>query len=220
MAGSKPEDTTKISKEDIAKGLPVPGIDGKPRCLWCGKDPLYVRYHDEEWGAALHDESKHFEFLMLETMQAGLSWITILRKREAYREAFAGFDAQQVAAFDDIKIEELMLNPGIIRNRAKIKAAVTNARQFLKVVQEKGSFDSYIWEFVDGKPIVNRLKHQYEGAATTELSDRVSADLKKRGFAFVGSTTMYAHLQAIGVVNDHLVDCFRYQECKIKAGAV
>lgn len=189
------------------------------RCPWCGTDPLYVAYHDEEWGRPLHDEAKHFEFLLLETQQAGLSWITILRKREAYREAFAGFDAKKVALFTPARIEKLLAGPagGIVRNRAKLEAAVKNAKAFLKVQQEIGSFDAYLWGFVDGKPIVNSPRTLAEIPATSALSDALSADLKARGFGFVGSTTIYAHLQAVGVINDHLASCFRYKELRAQA---
>lgn len=189
------------------------------RCPWCGTDPLYVAYHDEEWGRPLHDEAKHFEFLLLETQQAGLSWITILRKREAYREAFAGFDAQKVARFTPARIEKLLASPpgGIVRNRAKLEAAVRNAKAFLKVQEEFGSFDAYLWGFVDGKPVVNSPKTLAEIPTTSPLSDALSADLKARGFGFVGSTTIYAHLQAVGVINDHLASCFRYKELRGKA---
>ncbi len=189
------------------------------RCPWCGTDPLYVAYHDEEWGRPLHDEAKHFEFLLLETQQAGLSWITILRKREAYREAFAGFDAQKVARFTPARIEKLLASPpgGIVRNRAKLEAAVRNAKAFLKVQEEFGGFDAYLWGFVDGKPVVNSPKTLAEIPTTSPLSDALSADLKARGFGFVGSTTIYAHLQAVGVINDHLASCFRYKELRGKA---
>jgi len=182
------------------------------RCPWCGSDPLYLKYHDEEWGNPVHDEARHFEFLLLETQQAGLSWITILRKREAYREAFAGFDAEKVARFDDAQVEKLLANPGIIRNRRKIEASVKNARAFLDIQEEFGSFDSWLWSFVDGRPVLGHRTSLSDLPATTELSDRVSAEMKKRGFGFVGSTTMYAHLQAIGLVNDHLESCFRWKE--------
>lgn len=187
------------------------------RCPWCGSDPLYVAYHDEEWGSPVHDEARHFEFLLLETQQAGLSWITILRKREAYRRAFAGFVPEKVARFGPAKIEALLGDPGIVRNRRKIEAAVTNAKAFLAVREEFGSFDSWIWSFVEGRPLVGKWKTPAEIPTTTELSDKVAKELKARGFAFVGSTTIYAHLQAIGVVNDHLRSCFRYEE--LRAGA-
>ena len=184
------------------------------RCSWCGDDALYVAYHDKEWGCPVHDEGRHFEFLLLETQQAGLSWITILRKREAYRKAFAGFDPAKVARFTEARVEKLLLDPGIVRNRRKIEAAVKNARAFLEVEEEFGSFDAYAWGFVDGKPVVNHRRRLSEIPATTPLSDRLSADMKRRGFAFIGSTTVYAHLQAIGVVNDHLVSCFRWEACQ------
>lgn len=180
------------------------------RCSWCEKDALYTRYHDEEWGTPVHDEQKHFEFLLLETMQAGLSWLTILRKRENYRKAFAGFDAVKVAAFTDADVDRLMEDSGIIRNRKKIEAAVKNAKAFLAVEQEWGSFDHYIWSFADNKVVKNAWTTLSEIPAKTELSDTISADMKKRGFSFVGSVTIYSHLQAIGIVNDHLVSCFRY----------
>ena len=182
--------------------------DGKNRCGWCNKSELYQRYHDEEWGKPLHDEGKHFEFLLLETMQAGLSWYTILQRREGYRAAFADFDPQVVATYDAAKIEELMQNPAIIRNRLKIEAAVHNAKLFLQLQQEFGSFDNYIWGFSGHQIVNNQWTELAQVPATTALSDNVSKDMKKRGFKFVGSTTIYAHLQAIGVVNDHLIDCW------------
>lgn len=182
------------------------------RCPWCGTDELYVRYHDLEWGVPVHDDQKHFEFLVLEGAQAGLSWLTVLRKRENYRLAFDGFDPQKVARYDAAKITELLNNSGIIRNRLKIQAALQNAQQFLKVQQELGSFDRYIWQFVDGKPVVNHWERLEEIPAKTPLAEKISRDLILRGFKFVGPTIMYAHLQAIGVVNDHLVSCFRYPE--------
>lgn len=183
--------------------------DGKLRCNWCNKSLLYQSYHDEEWGQPLHDERQHFEFLLLETMQAGLSWITILQRREGYRAAFANFDVEQVARFSLEKVEELMLNPAIIRNRLKINAAVNNAQKFIEIQQEVGSFDKYVWSFSDRQIINNQWQELSQIPATSELSDRVALDLKRRGFKFVGSTTIYAHLQAIGVINDHLVDCWR-----------
>jgi DNA-3-methyladenine glycosylase I len=173
---------------------------------------LYVAYHDEEWGVPLHDEAGHFEFLLLETQQAGLSWRCILGKREAFRKAYAGFDPEKVARFAPAKIERLLADPGIIRNRRKIEAAIKNARGFLATAEEFGSFDSYLWRFVDGKPIVNAWKDASKIPITTPVSDALSADLKARGFAFVGSTTIYAHMQAIGMVNDHLAQCFRWKE--------
>jgi DNA-3-methyladenine glycosylase I len=184
------------------------------RCQWAGDDPLYVAYHDQEWGFPVHDERELFELLILEGAQAGLSWITILRKRENYRVAFDGFDPQVVAAYDAKKQEELVQNPGIIRNRLKIRSAVQNAQAFLKVQQEFGSFDAYIWQFVDHQPIVNRWRKMIEIPASTPLSDQISKDLKKRGFNFVGPTIIYAYMQSIGMVNDHTTDCFRYQECQ------
>jgi DNA-3-methyladenine glycosylase I len=188
------------------------------RCPWCGDDPLYVRYHDLEWGYPLRDEGKHFEFLLLETFQAGLSWITILRKREAFRAAFAGFDPERVARFGDRQRARLMADPGIIRNGQKIDAAVSNAKAFLEVRAEFGSFDSYVWGFTGGKPFDSRIESMSDMPARTELSDDVSADMKRRGFKFVGSVTIYAHLQAIGVVNDHLVSCFRHDDCAFSTG--
>ena len=184
----------------------------KTRCPWAGDTPIYVDYHDNEWGRPTHDDRELFEMLILEGAQAGLSWLTVLKKREAYREAFDGFDPAKVARYDEAKIEELMANVGIIRHRQKIKAAVTNARLFLDVVEEFGSFDAFIWSYVGGEPIVNQWRSQEEIPVTTPLSDQVSKDLKKRGFKFVGSTSIYAYLQSIGVVNDHITDCFVYRE--------
>jgi DNA-3-methyladenine glycosylase I len=184
-----------------------------PRCPWVDlSKPDYVAYHDEEWGVPVHDDRKLFEFLTLEAAQAGLSWYTVLRKRENYRKAFADFDAARVARFTPAKIEKLLQNPGIIRNRLKVEAAVNNARQFLKVQAEFGSFDAYIWRFVDGKPNVNRFKSLKDYPARTAVSDTISKDLIKRGFRFVGSTIIYAHMQATGMVNDHAVGCFRRRE--------
>ncbi|HGY56702.1 MAG TPA: DNA-3-methyladenine glycosylase I [Caldithrix abyssi] len=185
------------------------------RCFWVPEeDPLYVKYHDEEWGVPVKDDQRLFEFLILETFQAGLSWRTVLHKRENFRRAFEGFDPQRVARFDEAKSAELIQDAGIIRNRLKIRAAVSNAQAFLKVQEEFGSFAKYIWGFVNGRPIQNNWKLDKEIPARTELSDRISADLKKRGFKFVGSTVIYAHMQATGMVNDHTVDCFRYEEVK------
>ena len=180
------------------------------RCAWLNKDSLYIKYHDEEWGVPVHEDQKMFEFLLLETFQAGLSWFTILKKRENFREAFAKFDYQEVAAFSASKIEELMDNFGIIRNRQKINAAVNNAQQFMEIQKEFGSFCDYIWGFVDHKPIVNKPKTLAQVPATSPISDALSKDLKRRGFKFVGSTTIYAHMQACGMVNDHTTDCFRF----------
>jgi DNA-3-methyladenine glycosylase I len=182
------------------------------RCAWCLSFPDYVRYHDEEWGVPVHDDRRHFEFLILEGAQAGLSWATILKKRAGYRRAFADFNPQQVARFTPAKIKKLLLDPGIVRNRLKVQSAVTNARLFLAVQKEFGSFDQYIWGFVGGRPIVNRRKSMKDIPPTSKESDALSADLKKRGFKFVGSTVMHSHLQACGLVNDHLVDCFRHRE--------
>jgi DNA-3-methyladenine glycosylase I len=183
----------------------------KPRCTWCGSDPLYVRYHDEEWGVPVHDDRTLFEFLILEGAQAGLSWLTILRKRDAYRAAFANFDARKVARFDARRQHLLMTNPGIVRNRLKIESTVTNARAFLDVQQEFGSFDKYLWGFVDGRPIVNRWRQMKQVPPRSAESDALSKDLARRGFRFVGSTILYAFMQAVGMVNDHTVDCFRYR---------
>jgi DNA-3-methyladenine glycosylase I len=183
------------------------------RCTWCeGLYDDYVKYHDEEWGVPVHDERKHFEFLILEGAQAGLSWSTILKRREGYRNAFANFDPALVAQYDEAKYESLLQDPSIIRNRLKIKSAINNARRFIEVQNEYGSFDTYIWKFTNGKPLINTWEKMSEIPAKTELSDRVSKDLKKRGFNFVGSTIIYAHLQATGIVNDHEVSCFRYKE--------
>jgi DNA-3-methyladenine glycosylase I len=184
----------------------------KTRCAWCGTDPLYVEYHDTEWGVPVRDDRKLFEFLILEGAQAGLSWLTILRKREGYRKAFADFDPQKVARFTPARVERLLQDPSIVRNRLKVESSVSNARAFLKVQDEFGSFSDYIWRFVDGKPIVNRFKSMKDVPAKTEVSDAVSKDMKKRGFRFVGSTIVYAHMQATGMVNDHMVDCFRYRK--------
>jgi len=184
----------------------------KCRCAWAGSDPLYMTYHDREWGVPVHDDRLLFEFLILEGAQAGLSWITILRKREAYRCAFRGFEPEVVAAFDEKKIASLMDDAGIVRNRLKIRAAVTNARAFLEVQREFGSFDRYIWAFVGGKPDCNHWSSVKEVPARTEISDAMSRDLKKRGFTFVGSTICYAFMQAVGMVNDHTSDCFRWSE--------
>lgn len=182
------------------------------RCPWCGTDPLYVAYHDEEWGVPVHDDRKHFEFLVLESAQAGLSWLTVLRKRENYRALYDGFDPAKVAAYGEDKVLELLGNPGIIRNRKKIEASISNARCFLEVQREYGSFDRYIWHFTEGTPLTNAWRQLSDLPAKTALSDAVAKDLKARGFKFLGTTIIYAHLQAIGIINDHLVDCFRYNE--------
>lgn len=178
------------------------------RCSWCGDHPLYVKYHDEEWGVPVHDDIRHFEFLVLESMQAGLSWFLVLKKREHFRKAFAGFDPYKVAAFGEKQLHALLGNEKIIRNRLKIQAAIHNAARFIEVQQEFGSFDRYIWGFVDHQPIVNNWMAESEIPVSTAVSDRLSKDLKNRGFKFVGTTVMYAHMQAIGMVNDHLADCF------------
>jgi DNA-3-methyladenine glycosylase I len=186
----------------------------KVRCPWCLSFDQYIKYHDEEWGVPVHDDRKHFEFLILEGAQAGLSWSMILKKRDGYRKAFADFDPGRVARFTESKIEKLLLNPGIVRNRLKVRAAVNNAKCFLQVQKEFGSFNKYIWTFVGGKPIVNKRKSTPQVPATTKESDALSKDLIKRGFKFVGSTVIYAHMQACGLVNDHLVDCWRYSSSK------
>ena len=182
------------------------------RCEWAGNDPLMQKYHDEEWGVPKHDERRLLEDLVLDGAQAGLSWLTILRKRENYREAFDNFDPAAVAAYDEAKIEELLGNAGIIRNRQKINSAIKNAQAFLKVQEEFGSFDAYIWGFVGGEPSQNNWQTMSELPAKTELSETISKDLKKRGFNFVGPTIIYAFMQAVGMVNDHTMDCFRYRE--------
>ena len=185
------------------------------RCDWSGDDPLMVAYHDEEWSVPKHDDRRLFEDLVLDGAQAGLSWLTILRKRENYRQAFDNFDPVKVAAYDETKIEELLGNAGIIRNRQKINSAIKNASAFLKIQEEFGSFDAYIWGFVDGKPIQNKWETMSELPAKTKLSEAISKDLKKRGFSFVGPTITHAFMQAVGIVNDHTVDCFRYHEVSI-----
>jgi DNA-3-methyladenine glycosylase I len=187
------------------------------RCGWAGSDSLYLAYHDEEWGVPVHDDTLLFEFLVLEGAQAGLSWLTILRKRENYRKAFSGFDPAKVARFDRRKVERLLQNPGIVRNRLKVRSAVSNARAFLRVREEFGSFSAYQWRFVDGRPVQNRWRSLSEVPARTPRSDALSRDLKERGFSFVGSTIVYAHMQAVGMVNDHLVGCFRHRELRHRA---
>ncbi len=182
------------------------------RCQWAGNDPIYIEYHDKEWGVPVHDDIKLFEFIILEGAQAGLSWLTILKRRENYRKAFADFNAEKVARFNEKKINELLTDRGIIRNKLKILSAVSNAQAFLKIQEEFGSFDAYSWQFVEGKCKVNKLKTIKEIPATSKESDALSKDLKKRGFKFVGSTIIYAHMQAVGMVNDHITDCFRYRE--------
>jgi DNA-3-methyladenine glycosylase I len=182
------------------------------RCGWATNDPVYIKYHDEEWGVPVHDDKILFEFIILEGAQAGLSWLTILKRRSGYKKAFADFDVEKVARFTPEKIEMLLSDPGIIRNRLKVNAAVTNARAFIKIQEEFGSFDTYSWRFVEGKQKVNKFKSPDNVPATTRESDAFSKDLKQRGFKFVGSTIIYAHMQAVGMVNDHLVSCFRHKE--------
>lgn len=184
----------------------------KSRCAWCGADPLYIEYHDTEWGVPLFNDDKLFEFLILETFQAGLSWITVLRKRENFRIAFDNFDYKKIVKYDENKFEELINNAGIIRNKLKIRATINNAKAFIEIQKEFGSFSKYIWKFVNNKPIVNQWENMDQIPAKTELSDIISKDLKKRGFKFVGSTVIYAHMQATGMVNDHSPSCFRYKE--------
>ncbi|MBL8492217.1 MAG: DNA-3-methyladenine glycosylase I, partial [Rhodocyclaceae bacterium] len=179
------------------------------RCPWCGDDPLYVAYHDQEWGVPVHDDDKLFEFLVLEGAQAGLSWITVLRKRENYRRAFHGFDADRIARYGEKDIARLMADPGIVRNRLKIAGTVANAKAYLAIREEFGTFADWLWRFVDGQPIVNRWRSLGQVPATSPESDAMSRELKRRGFKFVGSTICYAHMQATGMVNDHLVSCFR-----------
>ncbi len=184
----------------------------KKRCAWAGTDPLYIAYHDTEWGVPVYDDETLFEFLILETFQAGLSWITILKKRENFRKAFDNFACKKIANYSEEKYEELMNDKGIIRNKLKIKATITNAQLFMKIQEEFGSFSKYIWDFTNGKPIKNNFKTSEDVPVTTALSDQISKDLKKRGFKFVGSTVMYAFMQATGIVNDHITDCFKYNE--------
>lgn len=183
------------------------------RCEWCGSDQLYIKYHDQEWGVPVHDERKQFEFLVLESAQAGLSWLTILKRREGYRRLYAEFDAKQVARFDESKVLEMLQDTGIIRNRKKIESSINNAKRFLDIQEQYGSFNNYLWSFIDGKQVVNHFTRLSEIPATTPLSDTISKELKQKGFRFLGSTIVYAHLQATGLVNDHLVDCFRYRDC-------
>ncbi len=201
------------------KGL-IKGTDGKIRCWWCGDDPEYVRYHDEEWGKPVRDDRALFEKICLEGFQSGLSWITILRKREAYREAFDQFDPAKVAAYDDARIEALLQNPGIVRNRLKVRAAVLNARGVLAIQDEFGSFAEYLWGFVGGQPRRNAWTSMREIPAETEQSRAMSKDLLKRGFKFVGPTICYAAMQATGMVNDHLVGCFRYRLCDASSSRI
>lgn len=186
----------------------------KNRCGWCVGDALYEEYHDTEWGVPVYDDEKLFEFLVLETFQAGLSWITILRKRENFRRAFDNFDYRVIAEYSEEKLETLLQDPGIIRNKLKVKATVSNAQAFMQIQEEYGSFRNYIWEFVNHSPVQNKVENYKKAPATTPVSDKLSKDMKKRGFKFVGSTVMYAHMQATGMVNDHEISCFRYEEVK------
>lgn len=182
------------------------------RCAWCGTDPVYIAYHDREWGVPLHDERALFEFLILEGAQAGLSWLTILKKREGYRRAFDNFDAEAIARYDEADVARLLADPGIVRNRLKVASAIVNAQATLRIRAEFGGLDAYFWRFVDGRPIQNARADLSQIPARSELSDRISLDLKKRGFKFVGSTIVYAHMQATGMVNDHLAGCFRHRQ--------
>jgi DNA-3-methyladenine glycosylase I len=182
----------------------------KQRCFWVNNDKIYIDYHDKEWGEPVFDDKILFEFLILETFQAGLSWITILKKRENFRTAFDNFDYKKIAKYDEIKYESLLQDAGIIRNKLKVKSAITNAQLFMEVQKKYGSFSKFIWSYVDDKPIVNQFQKREEVPATTDLSDKISKDLKKLGFKFVGSTVMYAYMQAVGMVNDHTTDCFKY----------
>ncbi|MCL2764995.1 MAG: DNA-3-methyladenine glycosylase I [Treponema sp.] len=184
------------------------------RCEWSASCELYTEYHDREWGVPVFDDRKHFEFLILESAQAGLSWITILKKRENYRKAYDNFEPKKVARYTEAKKAELLANAGIVRNRLKIESSIINAQKFLEIQKEAGSFSNYIWGFINGKPVVGKWRNIGEIPAKTELSDKISLDLKKRGFKFLGSTIMYSHLQATGIINDHLMDCFRYKEIK------
>lgn len=187
--------------------------DGKTRCWWCGDDPDYVAYHDKEWGVPIYDDIKLFELLNLEGAQAGLSWITILRKRENYRIAFDGFDPEKIVQYDEAKIAQLLNNPGIVRNKLKVNAVVVNAQLFLEMRAAGESFSDYLWSFVDGQVINNKLKNRADVQSTTAQSQAMSQSLKKRGFKFIGSTICYAFMQSAGMVNDHLIDCFRANEC-------
>ncbi|WP_233861231.1 DNA-3-methyladenine glycosylase I [Tenacibaculum piscium] len=184
----------------------------KKRCLWVGNNPLYIKYHDTEWGVPVYDDAVLFEFLLLESFQAGLNWITILKKRENFRSAFDNFDYTKIANYDEYKYDELLQNIGIVRHKLKIKSAILNAKLFMEVQKEFGSFSAYIWSFVAGKPIKNNFKNSAEVPESTALSDTISKDLKKRGFKFVGATIIYAYMQAIGMVNDHTTSCFKYSE--------
>ncbi len=183
------------------------------RCTWSGSDPVYVEYHDKEWGVPVRDDRRQFEFLVLESAQAGLSWLTILKRREGYTRLYEGFDPEVVVRFDEARIKTMLLDEGIIRNRKKIESSINNAKRFLEVREQYGSFCNYLWGFTEGKQVVNHFKSMSEIPATTALSDNIAKDMKGRGFRFLGSTILYAHLQATGLVNDHVVDCFRHREC-------
>jgi len=185
----------------------------KKRCDWSGSDPIYVEYHDHEWGVPVRDDRKQFEFLVLESAQAGLSWLTILKRREGYRRLYEGFDPEKVVRFDESRIQTMLKDTGIIRNRKKIESSINNARRFLEVREQYGSFSNYFWGFTDGKQVVNHFLSMNEIPATTPLSDTITKDMKQKGFQFLGSTILYAHMQATGLVNDHMVDCFRHKEC-------
>jgi DNA-3-methyladenine glycosylase I len=193
-------------------------MNDNPRCPWCGSEPYYVAYHDTEWGVPLHDERALFEFLILEGAQAGLSWSTILKKREGYRRAFDNFDAERISRYDETDVARLLADPGIVRNRLKVASTITNARATLTIREEFGGLDAYFWRFVDGRPIQNAWTELSQVPASTPLSDTISRDLKQRGFKFVGSTIVYAHMQATGMVNDHLVSCFRRRELAESTG--
>ena len=188
-------------------------MEEKNRCSWSISNPIYIDYHDHEWGFPVHDDRKQFEFLVLESAQAGLSWLTILKRREGYRRLYEGFDAELVANFDEVKIDVMLQDTGIIRNRKKIESSINNAQRFLEIREQYGTFCNYLWGFVNGKQVVNHWTTLSQLPATTPLSDSISKDMKQKGFRFLGSTTLYAHLQATGLVNDHLVDCFRHPEC-------
>ena len=187
-------------------------MEEKIRCGWSVSDPIYIEYHDLEWGFPVRDDRKQFEFLVLESAQAGLSWLTILKRREGYRRLYEGFDPEKVVRFDEARIQTMLQDTGIIRNRKKIESSINNARRFLEIREEYGTFCNYLWGFTDGKQVVNHFKSMSEIQATTPLSDTIAKDMKLKGFQFLGSTILYAHLQATGLVNDHLVDCFRYHE--------
>lgn len=212
---SKPATTPTATKRADARRNKSAAAASEPpviRCPWSGNDPLYQHYHDTEWGVPVRSDKKLFEFLILEGVQAGLSWITVLRKREAYRAAYDNFDWNRIAAYDEKKLDELMNNPGLVRNRLKIKASVTNAQAFIRVREEFGTFSKYIWGFLGGEPLQNRRKTMKDVPPVTDLATTISKDLKKRGFTFVGPTIVYAHMQATGMVNDHLTTCFRHRE--------